>query len=79
MRRNLGVLDRAALWSFITIVTGSPVDKRKLLARLITAVTVLLLILAGLPLGGTHIAAVSAESNPYIPVGQMILTLIQGY
>lgn len=60
-------LNRITGLPFISKVFGSAVDKKMLRVRLLTAVTVLFLILAGSPLVNMNVNTASAESNPYVP------------
>jgi hypothetical protein len=48
-------------------------DKKKLAARLITAATVLLLIFAGSPFANINTNTASAVTNPYAPVGTIVV------
>ncbi len=56
----------SAEWSTIFIF-GHTVDKKKVPARLVIAVTVLFLIISGLPLSDVYDNIASADSNPYVP------------
>ena len=62
---------RGAEWSSI-LLFGHPADKKKVPARLATAVTVLFLIIAGSPLADVNSIA-SGDSNPYSPVGTIVV------
>jgi hypothetical protein len=55
---------KVAEWSSILIL-GHPADKKKVPARLVTAVTVLFLIIAGSPLSDVYANTASADTNPY--------------
>jgi len=57
---------QAAEWSTI-LIFGHPVDKKKVPARLVIAVTVLFLIISGLPVSDVYENIASADSNPYVP------------
>lgn len=65
---------QAAGWSRILLVFGAPADKKKFSARLLTAMTVLFLIIAGSPLADISTNIASADSNPYTPVGTINVT-----
>ncbi len=56
----------------LCIIFGPPADKEKFTARLLTALTVLFLIIAGSPLADVNTQTASAGSNPYAlaPTGQ---------
>jgi hypothetical protein len=63
---------KVAEWSSILIL-GHPADKKKVPVRLVTAVTVLFLIIAGLPLSDVYNNIASADGNPYAPVGTIVV------
>ncbi len=66
MWKNILLLKRTTGWPFISIVFDPSVHKEKLSVRLLTAVTVLFLILAGSPLANMSVNTASAVSDPYV-------------
>ncbi len=66
-------LAKTIVWKYILTITGTPADKEKLPARLLTAITVLFLIIAGSPLATLDTNIASAESNPYAPSGTIVV------
>ncbi|VVB91260.1 Cell surface glycoprotein [uncultured archaeon] len=65
MRKNILFLNRTAEWLFISKIFGPSVDNEKFPVRVLTAATVLFLILAGSPFVNINNNTVSAVSNPY--------------
>lgn len=60
-------------WTSILTITGTPADKEKLPARLLTVATVLFLIIAGSPFATLDTNIASAYSNPYAPNGTIVV------
>lgn len=60
-------------WTSILTITGTPADKEKMPARLLTSATVLFLIIAGSPFAALDTNIASADSNPYAPNGTIVV------
>ncbi len=74
MTKDLLPINTTTGWYYISLIPGIPKDKKKLPARLLTALTVLFLIFAGSPLASINTNTVSAEINPYVSVGTITVT-----